>query len=47
MTATNTLYQAEELWHHIYGDERGILAISYKKRAKVFKYPHLCIKLCR
>ncbi len=46
MTATNTLYQAEELWHHIYGDERGILAISYMKRGKegsfqteYFEYP--------
>ena len=27
MTATTELYQAEKLWHHIFGDERGLLHI--------------------
>jgi P4 family phage/plasmid primase-like protien len=46
LTATETLYQTLRLWHHIYGDERGILAISYVRQApscafqtEYFKYP--------
>ena len=46
MTATETLYQTLRLWNHIYGDERGILAISYKKsdpdldfHTEYFEYP--------
>src|SRR5215207_1180629 len=45
-SASRTLYQAEELWHHIYGDERGFLALSYVKRnpegpfeTEYFEYP--------
>jgi RepB DNA-primase from phage plasmid len=46
LTATETLYQTLRLWHHIYGDERGILAISYVRRTQegafqtdYFEYP--------
>src|SRR5215211_7968415 len=28
-SASSTLYQAEDLWHHIYGDEPGILVVGY------------------
>jgi P4 family phage/plasmid primase-like protien len=45
-SASRTLYQAEDLWHHIYGDERGILALGYAEPAadavfyhQYFDYP--------
>jgi P4 family phage/plasmid primase-like protien len=47
MSATTELYQAHDLWDHIYADERGILAISYKKpdsspvfQTEYFEYPN-------
>ena len=47
MSATTELYQAQGLWDHIYADERGILAISYKKpdsspdfQTEYFEYPN-------
>jgi putative DNA primase/helicase len=40
------LYQAQDLWAHIFGDERGILAVSYVNRStegifqtEYFEYP--------
>lgn len=46
MTATATVYQTLKLWDHIYGGERGILAISYARRTQegtfqtdYFEYP--------
>ena len=46
MAATATVYQTLRLWGHIYGDERGILAISYARRTQegafqtdYFEYP--------
>jgi P4 family phage/plasmid primase-like protien len=47
MSATTELYQAQDLWDHIYADERGILAISFKKsdsspgfQTEYFEYPN-------
>jgi P4 family phage/plasmid primase-like protien len=39
-SASSTLYQAEDLWHHIYGDERGILALGYAKPAADAAFHH-------
>jgi P4 family phage/plasmid primase-like protien len=46
LTATAAVYQTLKLWSHIYGDERGILAISYTRRTQegafqtdFFEYP--------
>jgi P4 family phage/plasmid primase-like protien len=44
--SSRALYQAQDLWHHIYGDERGILALGYAEpgadtvfRHEYFDYP--------
>jgi len=34
------LYQAEDLWYHIYGDERGILALGYAEPAADAAFHH-------
>jgi P4 family phage/plasmid primase-like protien len=34
LTATETLYQTLRLWNHIYGGDRGFLAISYMRRTQ-------------
>jgi P4 family phage/plasmid primase-like protien len=39
-SASRTLYQAEDLWHHIYGDERGILALGYAEPAADAAFHH-------
>ena len=39
-SASRTLYQAEDLWHHIYGDERGILALGYAEPAADATFHH-------
>jgi RepB DNA-primase from phage plasmid/AAA domain/Primase C terminal 1 (PriCT-1) len=33
-SASKALYQAQELWHHIFGDERGLLQIFTAERAE-------------
>lgn len=44
MTASNTaLYKAQDLWHHVFGEERGLLAICHTDgpnfRTHYFSYP--------
>ena len=44
MSASNTaLYKAQDLWHHVFGDERGLLAICHTDgpefRTQYFNYP--------
>jgi P4 family phage/plasmid primase-like protien len=39
-SASRTLYQAEDLWYHIYGDERGILALGYAEPAPDAAFHH-------
>jgi P4 family phage/plasmid primase-like protien len=39
-SASRTLYQAEDLWYHIYGDERGILALGYAEPAADAAFHH-------
>jgi hypothetical protein len=39
-SASNAVYQAEDLWHHIYGDERGILALGYAEPAADAAFHH-------
>jgi P4 family phage/plasmid primase-like protien len=39
-SASNAVYQAEDLWHHIYGDERGILALGYAEPAPDAAFHH-------
>jgi hypothetical protein len=39
-SASNAVYQAENLWHHIYGDERGILALGYAEPAPDAAFHH-------
>jgi hypothetical protein len=44
MSASNTaLYKAQDLWHHAFGDERGLLAICHSDgpnfRTHYFNYP--------
>jgi RecA-family ATPase len=44
MSASNTaLYKAQDLWHHVFGDERGLLAICHSDgpefRTHFFNYP--------
>jgi P4 family phage/plasmid primase-like protien len=39
-SASNAVYQAEDLWHHIYGDERGILTLGYAKPAPDAAFHH-------
>ena len=39
-SASNAVYQAEDLWHHIYGDERGILALGYAEPAPDAVFHH-------
>jgi P4 family phage/plasmid primase-like protien len=44
MSASNTaLYKAQDLWHHVFGDERGLLAICHTDapnfRTQFFNYP--------
>jgi hypothetical protein len=43
-SASNTaLYKAQDLWHHVFGDERGLLAICHTDgpnfRTQYFNYP--------
>jgi AAA domain/RepB DNA-primase from phage plasmid len=44
MSASNTaLYKAQDLWHHVFGDERGLLAICHTDgpnfRTQYFNFP--------
>jgi len=39
-SASRTLYQPEDLWYHIYGDERGILALGYAEPAADAAFHH-------
>jgi P4 family phage/plasmid primase-like protien len=39
-SASKTLYQAQDLWHHIYGDERGILALAYTQPTEGANFHH-------
>ena len=39
-SASKVLYQAQELWHHIFGDERGILALSYTQPVESADFHH-------
>jgi P4 family phage/plasmid primase-like protien len=39
-SASKAVYQAEDLWHHIYGDERGILALGYAEPAQDAAFHH-------
>jgi P4 family phage/plasmid primase-like protien len=39
-SASKSVYQAEDLWHHIYGDERGILALGYAEPAPDAAFHH-------
>src|SRR5215218_801546 len=39
-SASKSVYQAEDLWHHIYGDERGILALGYAEPAADAAFHH-------
>jgi len=34
------LYQAQDLWHHIFGEEHGILALGYTQPAEDAKFEH-------
>src|ERR671939_675260 len=45
-SASESVYQAQDLWHHIFGDERGILALGFTHSThgadfyhEYFKYP--------
>jgi P4 family phage/plasmid primase-like protien len=41
MSASNTaLYKAQDLWHHVFGDERGILALGYAEPAPDAAFHH-------
>jgi hypothetical protein len=41
--SSNAVYQAQDLWHHIFGDERGLLAICHTDdpnfHTQFFNYP--------
>jgi P4 family phage/plasmid primase-like protien len=39
-SASRTLYQAQDLWHHIFGEERGILALGYAEPAADAAFHH-------
>jgi P4 family phage/plasmid primase-like protien len=39
-SASRTLYQPQDLWHHIFGDERGILALGYTQPAGDAEFKH-------
>ena len=44
MTASNTaVYKAQDLWHHVFGDEHGLMAICHTDgpnfRTQYFNYP--------
>jgi hypothetical protein len=42
-SASSTLYKAQELWHHVFGSEQGLLAICHTDgsnfRTQYFNYP--------
>ena len=40
VSASRALYQARDLWYHIYGDEPGILALGFAKPTEGAAFQH-------